>query len=404
MKGDAPRPATPGWRRTSSIVGHAAGAVWRRRGKMFALGGGLMFAVALFAAILFVTDALRGEADRAASAMPDIVVQRLVAGRPTLLSEADARKLDGIASVRALAPRVWGYVFVAALSGNVTIIGVGEDEPALTLGRGGLAQGRDLHRGAHEMIAGTGLARFLGLEVGDELGLPSADPEAAPLKLVGTFASSVDLYTSDVILCDEADARSLLGVPPEMATDLAVYVINPAETHTIAKTILERLPGTRVIERALMGRVYELAYGRRAGLVLAASIPAFLALLVLAWDRASGLGPDEKREVAILKAVGWSTADVLWAKLCESFVVAFVAGGLGLVLAYVWVFVLGAPGLRPAIAGWSVLYPTGALTPRVDGAELLSLALAVVAPFVSLSIAPAWRAATLDPMEAMRGG
>jgi len=39
---------------------------------------------------------------------------------------------------------------------------------------------------------------------------------------------------------------------------------------------------------------------------------------------------------------------------------------LGLLLGYAWVFWLGAPGLRPALVGWSVLYPRAALTPVVD--------------------------------------
>ena len=55
------------------------------------------------------------------------------------------------------------------------------------------------------------------------------------------------------------------------------------------------------------------------------------------------------------------------------------------------------------LAGWSVLYPEAPLTPMVDVAQLLAVALAVLAPFVGLSVVPAWRAAGIDPMEAMRG-
>jgi ABC-type lipoprotein release transport system permease subunit len=352
--------------------------------------------------VLFFASALRGEADRARAAIPDIVVQRLSSGRPATLAIADADKLAKIESVRAIRPRLWGYVFLPDIQGNVTIVAVPKGAPLLDEVRGTLAEGHDLEPGAHQMVVGAGLARYLGLRLGDGLALPSAAP-SPPLTLVGTFGSNVETYTNDVILCDEADARAVLGIPDGQATDLAIDVINPAEAGIIAKTVIERLPGTRVVERELLGRVYALAYGRRAGLVLAASIPAILALLVLAWDRASGLAPDEKKEIAILKAVGWSSADVLWAKLYESLLVGAAATGLGLLLAYAWVFPLGAPGLRAAIAGWSVLYPEGPLTPEVDVAQLLAIAGAVLGPFVALSIVPAWRAASLDPMESMRG-
>jgi ABC-type lipoprotein release transport system permease subunit len=386
----------------TSILAFALRALARRKARAFALGGGLAFAVALIAAVVFLTESLRAEAERAHAAHPDIVVQRLVGGRPTTISSADAATLADIPSVRAVTPRVWGYVFLPSLQGNVTIVGTSKNAPPLSTANGVLAEGRDITPGAHEMIAGAELARFLGMRPGDELGLPTTNFNARPLKLVGTFRSSLDLYTADVLICDEDDARALLVLPPGDATDLAVTLSNPAEARVVARTITEKLPGARVIERDLLARVYHLAYGRRAGFVLGASIPAILALLVLAWDRASGIGPGERKEIAVLKAVGWSTSDVLWAKLFESLLVGASATALGLLLGYAWIFWLGAPGLRPALVGWSVLYPRAALTPAVDVAQLLGISLAVMGPFAMLSIVPAWRAATTDPLDTMR--
>jgi ABC-type lipoprotein release transport system permease subunit len=385
-----------------SLLAYAFTALGRRKARAFALGGGLSFAVALIAAVMFLTESLRAEAERARVAQPDIVVQKLVGGRPTTISASESAKLGDIPSVKSAQPRVWGYVFLPSLQGNVTIVGTPKDAPALSTSNGVLEAGRDVKLGEHEMIAGVELARFLGMRPGDELGLPSSDPRAHAMKLVGTFRSSLDLWTADVVICDEDDARALLGVPDGEATDVSVALSNPAEARVVARTILERIPTARVIERDLLERVYHLAYGRRAGLVLGAAIPAILALLVLAWDRASGLGADERREIAILKAVGWSTADVLWAKLSESILVGAAATAIGLLLGYAWVYWLGAPGLRPALVGWSVLYPRSALTPVVDVAELLGVTTAILGPFVLLSIVPAWRAATADPLESMR--
>lgn len=385
-----------------SLLAFALGGILRRKAKSMALVSGLSFAVALIAAVLFMVESLRAEAERAHAAHPDIVVQKMVGGRPSTIDAREREKLVDIPSVRTVTPRVWGYVFLPQLQGNVTIIGTPAGASPLSVGNGVLEGGRDISKGAHEMIAGVELSKFLGMRVGDELGLPTPNPQAHAQKLVGVFRSSLDLYTADVIICDEADARALLAMPDGDATDLAVTLANPAEAAIVARTITERLPGARVIERDLLERVYHLAYGRRAGLVLGASIPAILALLVLAWDRASGVGPEERKEIAILKAVGWSISDVLLSKLYEALLVGALATSLGLLLGYAWVFWLGAPGLRAALAGWSVLYPRAPLTPAVDVAQLLGISLGVLGPFVALSVVPAWRAAATDPMEAMR--
>lgn len=387
-----------------SVLAFALGALARRKARSFALGGGLVFAVALVAAVLFMTESLRAEADRARDVQPDVVVQKLVGGRPTTISKVDRDRLGDIASVRSVEARVWGYVFLPLLEGNVTIVGVPSRQgiSPLSVANGTLEAGRDLSPGAHEMLVGTELAKSLGMLPGDRLALPSLDGRAPPLTLAGTFRSSLDLWTADVLMCDEADARVLLGMPEGDATDLALTLANPEEATIVAGEITERLPGVRVVERDLLARVHRLGYGRRAGLVLGAAVPAILALLVLAWDRASGIGPEERKEIAILKAVGWSTSDVLWAKLFESLLVSAVATAIGLSFAYAWVFWWGAPGLRPALVGWSVLYPKTALTPAVDLAQLLGITLSVMGPFVLLSVVPAWRAATTDPLDVMR--
>ncbi|MCL2724704.1 MAG: ABC transporter permease [Polyangiaceae bacterium] len=385
-----------------ALVVFALGALARHKARSLALGGGLVFAVALVAAVMFLTESLRAEAERAHAAQPDIVVQKMVGGRPTTIQASEREKLTDILSVRAVTSRVWGYVFVPALQGNVTVASAPAGATALSVANGVLAEGRDVTQGAHEMIAGAELAKSFGMMLGDELALSDASVHAHPLKLVGTFRSSLDLWTADVLIVDEEDARALLDMPADSATDLAVSLANPDEARVVAQTIGERIAGARIIERDLLARVYHLAYGRRAGLVLGALIPAILALLVLAWDRASGVGPHERKEIAVLKAVGWSTSDVLWAKLFESVLVGAGATALGLLAGYAWVFWFGAFGLRPALVGWSVLYPHAALTPAVDAAQLLGIGLSVLGPFVLLSIVPAWRAATTDPLESMR--
>ncbi len=305
--------------------------------------------------------------------------------------------------VRRAEPRVWGYVFVPSLRANLTIVGRRDEPTDLASLRGALMSGRDAHPGERgAAVIGKSLADLLHVQAGDVISLPSPRDDAPALTIVGVFDSPVALYTSDVLLVSRDDAQSILDVPGGRATDVAVDLATPDEATVVTRAILDKEPELRVLDKRILSRTYRLTYGRRAGIVLAASLPALLALLILAWDRMGGLGPSERREIAVEKAVGWSTADVLYAKLYESVLLGVVGVGAGIALAYAWVFLLGAPLLREVLSGWSVLYPDVPLTPDVDPADLLGLAAMVLAPFVAVAIVPAWRAAIVDPMQAMR--
>jgi lipoprotein-releasing system permease protein len=382
------------------LLGHAVGALGRRGLRTVTLLTGLVAAVAVLSAVSFVTAALRAEASRARASSPDLVVQKLVGGRPSLVEVASAPPLAALPGVESARSRVWGYLFLASIQGNVTVVGASEPpSPGAVAVEGRWL--RDGERGA--CVLGRDLARVLGLSVGDRLRLPAPDERGTTLSIVGLFSSEVGLFTSDVALVHEDDARLLLDLPPGQATDIAVRLVRTEESEVVAEEARERIPGARVLEKRLLERVHALTYGRRAGFVLGASIPALLSLLALAIDRAAGLGAAERREIAVLKACGWSTADVLAAKVYESALVALLGSGLGLFAGYAWAFWLGAPGLREVLAGWSTLYPRVALTPDVTSSELFAMLTVVSAPYVALSVVPSWRAAILDPLEALRG-
>lgn len=388
-------------RRLASLAGYALGALARRGRRALATLLGLTAAVALVSGVVLVSDALVDEARALRAHSPDLVVQRLVGGRPSLVPTSLARPLAGLAGVRAVTPRVWGYLFLPSLSGNVTVV---SRAPSQDRGAPGVVDGRlpgPDERG--HCAVGRELARALGVRRGDKLVLPDRTSTGASCVVSGVFAADLSLFTADVVIVPEADARALLDVPDDVATDLALELAAPDEAPVVARATAAMDPSLRVIDKALVERVHALVFGRRAGFVLGAAIPALFVLLVLAIDRASGLGSSERRELAILKASGWSTRDVLAMKTWEALLLGAGASALGLALAYAWAFWLGAPGLAPALAGWSTLYPAIALTPTLTLAQALLVTALTTLPFVALTIVPAYRAAAADPLQTMRG-
>ncbi|MCZ7682374.1 MAG: ABC transporter permease [Sandaracinaceae bacterium] len=244
-------------RRQLAILDFAVGSMRRRLAKSLALSLGLAFVVALFASALFLTDALEREYAIGADRMPDLTVQRLVAGRPALIEASLAEPLADIPAVRRVTPRVWGYYFFRALEANVTIVGAAPDE-ALDVA---LERGR-LPRGDGEVAVGTALADLLGLRVGDELGVPMGD-EVIFSDVVGTFGDASALRTADLVVATPEHARRLLGVPEGMATDLAIDLTTLDEAGVVSEHVAARVEGARVLDARLLRRTYELTFDTR---------------------------------------------------------------------------------------------------------------------------------------------
>ncbi len=270
-----------------------------------------------------------------------------------------------------------------AIEANVVVVGAGEGEP-------------DAAR------VGVALAHRLGLRQGDRLAVPHPPEGSLVLRATTITGEETAIHDADVLQVSESTARLLLGIPEGSAVDVAVTLATPEESSVVANRVAGVIPHARVIDRPGMRRAYELTLDGRGGLLGLVLLPCLAALLLLAWERLTGLGPEEQREIGILKAIGWETRDVLVSRLYESTIISVAGALLGLVAAYAFVFWLGAPGMSGAMMGWSTLHADLDLVPVIDLTQLLFLVGLVVVPFAGVGLVPAWRAAMLDADRATR--
>ena len=185
-------------------------------------------------------------------------------------------------------------------------------------------------------------------------------------------------------------------------TDLAVRVTNPRELPTIALKVAETFPDTRQILREEILRTYDAVFSWRGGLLIAILSGSVLAFIIFAWDKASGPSMEERREIGILKAIGWETSDVILLKFWEGMAVSLSAFLPGILLAYAHVSLSSAILFEPVLKGWAVLYPDFTITPFIDGAQVAALFFLIVVPYTVATIIPSWRAAIVDPDSVMR--
>lgn len=371
--------------RQRGLIDFAVANLGRRRGRNLGLFLAYTLVVFLLASVVLYGDALRREARALLADAPELVVQRLTAGRHDLMPADWAGKLHGLRGVGAVEGRLWGYHFDPAVAANLTLLVPAGETPA---------HGR--------VKLGAALARTRGLAAGDVLSLRDHAGRPYAFTVAGVLDTTSELASADLMLVNEADFRAFFGIAPGLYTDLVLWVANPREVRKVAEKVLERLPAARAISREEMRRTYEAAFNWRQGLLLTVLSVVLVAFAFLAWDKASGLSAEERREIGILKALGWETGDVLRMKLWEGALVSLSAFLVGYVLAWLHVFHAEAPLFTAVLKGWSVLYPRFALRPEMDFAQLAALAFLTVLPYVAATLVPVWRAATLDPDEVMR--
>jgi len=379
------------------ILEYALSSLWRRKYKNTAIVLVYAFTIGVLASILFLTHALKTEADLLLTDAPELIVQKISAGRHELVPITYGDRISKIPGVASVQPRFWGYYYDGLVEANYTLLETGASPPKLEL-----LDGR-LPTGPGECAIGSGVAKVRKIGLEDDLILVDSTNLGVLFEVVGVFKAPSDLLTNDLVIMDRDDLIEFFGTPPELATDISVRVNNPTEVTTIAEKIKRQLPDSRPISRSEILRTYAAVFNWRSGMMLSVFASALIAFCILAWDKATGISAEEKREIGILKAVGWETSDVLELKFWEGLAVSLTSLLLGLLGAYLHVFFLGGTVLTPVIKGWSVLFPAFHLIPFIDPYQILVIGFLTVPPYVASTVIPSWKAAITDPETAMRG-
>jgi ABC-type lipoprotein release transport system permease subunit len=405
------------------LIDFTLSSLLRRKVKNVSLLTLYILIVFILASVMFFTHSIKREASVILHGSPEIIVQKVRAGRHELFPIRQIEQLKAIRGVASVEGRLWGYYFDPDVGANYTVLvpttragSLMQDDVSTAAvvdaddeHEGALGQsGEPLYRTNLEtlepgsMIIGNGMARIRHAGRGDLLAFRAFDGTAMSLRIADLFSSKSELVSSDLVVVIEADFRRLFGLPADAVTDVVVSVRNPREVPTIATKITKALPDARPITRDELLRTYDSIFNWRSGMMLVLLSAAVLAFVIFAWDKASGLSAGEKWEIGVLKAIGWETADIIQMKFWEGAVVSLMAFFTGVILAYLHVFLLSSVVFEPALKGWSTLYPQFQLTPFVNAAQLTTLFFFTVVPYTAATIVPIWKAATLDPDTAMR--
>ncbi len=371
------------------LLDYTVAAMARQRAKN--LGLMLVYTLLIFAlaSVILMGSALRSQAAAMLQDAPDVVLQGMRMGRHEMSRSADLDQLRKLRGAHAAQGRLWGYLYDTSTAANYTL----QVPPA---------QAEGLQPGPGETILGEGVARLRRVSAGQPVFLVSPAGVFLKLEVKAVLPAAAAAVSSDAVLLSEPDFRRFFALAEDEFTDLVLRVRNPQEVAKVAEKASIALRQHRVITRADVLRTYEAVFSWREALLLALLAGSLLAFAILAFDKASGLSAAERREIGILKAIGWDTADILRMKLWEAALISLTAFLAGFVLAYAHVFLFSAPLFEGVLKGWSTLYPRMTLAPAIDGLQIATLALLSVLPYLAAIVVPVWRSAAADPDAAMR--
>ncbi len=387
------------------LIEYALSAILRQKYKNFFILSIFTFLTFLLASVFFITNSIKYELESTLEALPQIIVQKIKAGRQDDMDVSAVDEILSIAGVSDAVARVWGYYYFQNAGVNFTLVGVDEYENQYKNSLEKIVQKFDFNNEENipSMIVGQGVKENMSRNYYKQyFNFIKSEGTLKKVNIAGVFDADTQLESNDMIVMSKDEVREIFDIQQTKATDIVVKVVNPEEINTIASKIRLMYPECRVITNQDLQVSYQNIFDYKSGIFLALFIVCLFTFFMIVYDKASGLSSEEKREIGILKAIGWRVDDVLKEKFYESFILSFFAYVLGIGFAFAFVYIFQAPLLRNVFIGYSELKTSFEL-PFVFDTQTLFLVFFLSVPiYVAATILPSWKVATLEADEVIR--
>lgn len=369
----------------------------------------LALIIAIVGAMTFYIEGVEKDALLASDYFPDILLQQQVGGRTeSLLMDRYEDFLSEHKAIKSFFPRIWGYInFSDDKNIGKAFVVMGLDPQYIksghvldaTIEKGRMINGDEKYKG----IIGKALSNALNCGLGDtiEVSSPSIRKKTS-IEVVGIFSSPIQIYTADLLMVNTATAREIVGFYEENEySDVLIYLKNTSMANVVAADITKAIEGARPLTKATMHTLTIQSFGQRSGFFHLIWFILLINTIIIAWSIMSQISFNLKKEIGILKAIGWDTGDIMILKTIEVFLVSAAGVVTGLLMGAGYML-LDAPGLKRFVIGWADIYPDFPIPLYIDFKTVSLLIVLGILPLLAGTLIPVWRIGSIDPDEAIR--
>jgi lipoprotein-releasing system permease protein len=183
------------------------------------------------------------------------------------------------------------------------------------------------------IILGVGVGKKLSLNLGDYVQIGTLRGEIFPLKIIGFFQSGITEIDNVQSYVNIKMAQRIMGETNDYITDILVKLQTMETAPKYAKE-LERKFSVTALDIQTANAQFDTGTFVRNLISYAVSITLLIVAGFGIYNILNMLIFEKMNDIAILKATGFSSADVRWIFISQAIIIGIVGGILGLGLGY----------------------------------------------------------------------
>ena len=247
------------------------------------------------------------------------------------------------------------------------------------------------------ILLGAGLAEKMSLSVGDRVQISTVSGNIFPLKIVGIYQSGIADIDNIQSFANLKTVQRIEGEAENYVTDINIKLFDIQKAEPMAR-LLEKQFNAKAIDINEANAQFETGSSIRNMITYAVSITLLIVAGFGIYNILNMLIYEKMKDIAILKATGFSGRDVQLIFMSQAMIIGFIGGILGLSIGFLLSTVIDRAPFEtealPTITTFPVNYNTAYY--------IIGITFALISTFVA-GYLPSKRAKKIDPVKIIRG-